>query len=289
MYNQGFTVRFGLSTHLYHDKLLGPAHLAEVASHEFMLVEVFATRTHFDYHNPAAIRELGRWLTDAGLFLHSLHAPIVEGYVNGVWGAPFSTAAADPAQRHRAVREAEAALNVAQTVPFEFLVVHVGVPDAMPFASGNNAADAARRTIQELHALASTHHVRLALEVIPNRLSTADTLVRMIDEELELPDVGLCLDYGHAFLMGDLADTIETVSGHLMTTHVHDNNGRDDVHLVPFEGGIDWSTAVMTTQKIGYEGVWLMELAANNRTPAAVLQHARTACRRLEAFTVAQE
>ena len=43
-------------------------------------VEVFATRTHFDYHNPAGIADLQQWLAEAGLELHSVHAPIGDAF-----------------------------------------------------------------------------------------------------------------------------------------------------------------------------------------------------------------
>ena len=36
--------------------------------------------------------------------------------------------------------------------------------------------------------------------------------------------------------MGDVADAIETAAEHLIATHVHDNRGRDDEHLVPYRG-----------------------------------------------------
>ena len=55
--------------------------------------------------------------------------------------------------------------------------------------------------------------VRLALEVIPNPISDADALVTVIEEELDATDIGICLDSGHAFLMGDLVDAIEEVAG----------------------------------------------------------------------------
>jgi sugar phosphate isomerase/epimerase len=281
-------VRFGLSTHLFHDQRLGPGHLADVAAHGFLSVELFATRTHFDYHDEASIRALGTWLTDAGVFLHSVHAPIAEGLQNGVWGRTLSNAVVDAGNRARTIREAEAALAMAQTVPFEFLVVHLGVPTEQLNGPGDNSADAARRSVEELHALATRHGVRLALEVIPNRISTVDALVRLIDDDLELPDVGICLDYGHAFLMGDVADAIEAASGHLITTHIHDNSGRTDAHLVPFEGRIDWSTAVMTTQKVGYEGLWLLELASAG-DPATVLRKAHEASQRLESLAMTQD
>ncbi len=280
-------MRFGLSTHLYHEWTLAPRHLDEVAAHGFHLVELFATRTHFDY-DAAAARDLRDWLTASGLFLHSVHAPIVDGLVEGRWGTPFSTAASDAERRARTIREAEAALRLAQVVPYEFLVVHVGVPDALAPPRGDNDRAAARRSIADLHALATTHGVRLALETIPNRLSTAEALIDLIDNDLDLPDVGVCLDYGHAFLMGDLPDTIEVAAGHMVTSHIHDNDGKADTHAVPFDGRIDWSTAVMTSQKVGYEGAWMLELA-NAGDPAAVLRRAQGACRRLEALVLSQD
>jgi sugar phosphate isomerase/epimerase len=87
----------------------------------------------------------------------------------------------------------------------------------------DNQPAAARRSIEEIVALASDVSVRVAVEVIPNQLSSAAALVRLIEEDLDGVDVGVCLDYGHAHLMGDLGEAIETVSGHLLTTHVHDN------------------------------------------------------------------
>ena len=144
------------------------------------------------------------------------------------------------------------------------------------------------RSVEELHALATSHQVQLALEVIPNGLSRVDTLTHLIDEELELPDIGVCLDYGHAFLMGDVPDAIEAASGHLVTTHIHDNDGRRDSHLVPFDGRIDWSTAAMTTQKVGYDGVWMMELT-DTGDANDVLRRAQDAARRLEALVMFED
>ena len=53
-------MRFGISTHLYHDQRLSRDHLAQIAAHGFEAVELFATRSHFDYHDPAAIAAAGR-------------------------------------------------------------------------------------------------------------------------------------------------------------------------------------------------------------------------------------
>jgi len=145
----------------------------------------------------------------------------------------------------------------------------------------DNQRDAARRSVEEIAALASAVGVRVALEVIPNPLSGAGTLVAMLEDDLDGADVGICLDYGHAHLMGDLGDAIETLSGHLWTTHVHDNGGRRDEHLVPFAGSIDWDAAMMETQKIGYDDVLMLEVA-DTGDPIDVLQRSAKARERLE-------
>jgi sugar phosphate isomerase/epimerase len=273
------SVRFGVSTHLFHAERLGRDHLVEIAARDFDAVEVFATRTHFDYHDAQAIDRLAEWLDDTRLVLNSLHAPICASFVDGVWGEPFSTAPADDTRRRRAVAEASAALEVARRIPYRYLVVHLGVPGTVP---ADNGRDAARRSVEALHQQAGAVGVQLALEVIPNPLSSAESLVRLIEDELELPDLGICFDIGHAFIMGDPVEAIETCSGHVVTTHLHDNQGRSDDHLVPFDGGIDWGGAIVALQKIGYDGVWMFEVA-NTGSPSSVLDRTSRARRRLEA------
>jgi S1-C subfamily serine protease len=49
-----------VSTHLYHSQRLGREHLIEIGAHGFDRIELFATRTHFDYHSPAAVADIQR-------------------------------------------------------------------------------------------------------------------------------------------------------------------------------------------------------------------------------------
>lgn len=275
------TLRFGVSTHLYHDQRLDRDHLVEIAAHGFEAVEVFSTRTHFDYHDGVAVRTLAEWLEDTRLTLHSLHAPISASLTNGAWGESFSTAVADEERRRKALAEAEAALAVARTIPYRYLVVHLGVPDVAKPGAADNNRDAARRSVEALLEMAARVDVQVALEVIPNPLSSADALVSLIEGDLEGAQAGICLDVGHAFLMGDVGDAIETCSGHLLTTHLHDNRGASDDHLTPGEGGIDWPAALMSLQKIGYDGAWMFEVA-NTSTPRAVLEKTVRARRQFE-------
>jgi sugar phosphate isomerase/epimerase len=265
--------RFGISTHVFHGHRLDREHLVEVAAHGFEVVEVYATRTHFDYHDPDAAATLAEWLDDTRLTLHSVHAPTTVGFRDGVWGETLSIAAAEEPRRRRAVSEAIAALGLAKTVPFPYLVVHLGVPSAEAAA---NSRGAVARSLDELGQAARDVGVTLALELIPNALSVAPRLVQWLEDDLELPGAGICLDVGHATIAGDAVDAIETCSGHIVTTHLHDNRGKRDEHLVPGQGSIDWAHVLMAFQKVGYDGPWVFELAPAADAPT-VLQHAARA------------
>ena len=178
--------------------------------------------------------------------------------------------------------EVRAAVEVCRHLEVRYLVVHLGL--AAERASDETRA-LARRSLETIREMVHPLGVQLAVEVIPNDLSTPASLVRLL-EEADLPGVGVCLDVGHAFLHGDVLDAIEALSGHVVTTHVHDNHGRHDEHLVPFDGGIDWSAALIALQKVGYDGTMVMELGATGPS-GAVLERGRRARRQMERLLTA--
>ena len=203
--------RFGISTHLFHEHRLSREHLVHIAAHGFEAVELFATRSHFDYHDGQATADLAEWLLDTRLELHSVHAPIVEALKGGVWIGAFSNASRDEACRRAALAETEAVLALAKQIPFRYLVVHLGTPTTERVSPRDNQPDVARRSVEDIVDMAARANVRVTLEVIPNPLSSAAALVNLVEEDLDGLDVGVCLDYGHAHLMGDLGEAIEEV------------------------------------------------------------------------------
>ena len=238
------TLQFGISTHLYHDQRLGRDHVVEIAAHGFETVEIFANRPHLDLADEPAMAELVESLRDAGLRPHSVHAPDRRVARERRVGS-----AALDCERRRAARARTRWKRSNSRSGSRTGSAHRSssctwaCPTSQQPRPDDNRPDAARRSVEALADVAAPLGVRLALEVIPNRLSTAEQLVRLIEEDLELPDLGVCFDFGHAQLAGDLLDAIETLSGHVVTTHVHDNRGRTDDHLLPFEGRIDWDAA----------------------------------------------
>jgi sugar phosphate isomerase/epimerase len=208
-----------------------------------------------------------------------VHAPITDRFGSDL-AISFSNAASDNAVRQAAIRETEAALQIARQIPFQTLVVHLGVPSRRA-VEGDNSRSAAIRSADEICAAAAAAGVKVAFEVIPNDLSSAAALAAMLDRDLDATSAGVCLDFGHAHMAGDAADAVETLAEHLVATHVHDNHGRDDEHLVPYRGTINWDMVLQTLQKVGYEGAYVMELAATG-APVDVLEDARRARERFE-------
>ncbi len=272
---------FGVSTHVALGSRLTRAQVLEIAAHGFEALELVAVRTHCDYRSSTNVSDLRAWMADAGLTLNSVHAPLGEGFSGGRWNTPLSLASTDASAREHAVAEAEAALQIARRIPFDVFVIHVGVPRWAPTAAVDNSRDAARRSVEYLAARAKPLGVRVAVEIILNELSRAGSAVHFVERLVEASGVGICLDFGHAHIDGDLVDAIETVSEHLIAIDLHDNQGRADDHLVPLDGSIDWPAALTAVQKVGYDGALMLELSARGGAKAT-LGRARQSREKLE-------
>src|ERR1700681_2688504 len=118
-----------ISTHAIVNHRLTTAWLNRVERADIPLVEIFCAHQHLDYRNKAQIAELGHWFRDAELKLHSLHAPM---YTDDVWGrsGPNSIITiTEPVKSKRLdmVDEIKRTLEIAETVPFRYLIQHLGV------------------------------------------------------------------------------------------------------------------------------------------------------------------
>ena len=253
-------MHFAVSTHLFHGERLAAAHLDAIAAHGFDTVEIFATRSHVDYHDPSAVDTLCRWLSARGLRAATVHAPIVDRFEQDRWGRAFSNASTREDVRAEALRETTLAFEAARRLGCHTAVVHLGVPDSQPIPRGDNDAGAVRRSLDSLVDLGAAAGLQLALEVMPNHLSTPQAIAERL-ESGDLREAGTCLDVGHAHLLGGAPEAAERLSGHIVATHIHDNPGNADTHLLPFEGTIDWPATLTALWKVGYDGGLVFEVA----------------------------
>ena len=87
--------------------------------------------------------------------------------------------------------------------------------------------------------------------------------------ELRHSQLALALDTGHANLGEGVAHETIAAGTLLATTHVHDNNGRQDSHLPPGHGTINWSEWGRTLDSIGYAGPIVLECIKHLRDDPA--------------------
>ena len=136
------------------------------------------------------------------------------------------------------VDEVKRAIEIAETIPFRYLIQHIGVSGE---EFDERKVDAAFSALEELMIFARQRGVEILLENIPNGLSSAERLQHFVG--VTHLDLHFVFDTGHANIAGGVESEFEIMKERIRSTHVHDNDGKADKHLFPFlaEGGtVDW-------------------------------------------------
>jgi len=229
-----------LSTHLFVNHRLTTVWLEKIWQAGIPAVEIFCARQHLDYRDKAQINELGHWFRDSELKLNSLHAPM---YTDNIWGrsgphAVISITERVKARRLEMVDEIKRALDIAEVVPFRYLIQHIGVSGE---EYSDAAVEAAFSALEDLSLFARHRGVELLLENTSNALASAERLNHFL--ELTHLRLNFCFDVGHANMNEGVETAFRLMEDRMRSTHIHDNNGAADQHLFPLgtDGGtIDW-------------------------------------------------
>ena len=82
-----------------------------------------------------------------------------------------------------------------------------------------------------------------------------NTLLPDLFAEVHSTNAGYCIDFGHAHYAGGGVDYwLDKLGDRILTTHIHDNRGRDDEHRPPGFGTIPWPDVIACLRALGYEG-----------------------------------
>lgn len=252
-----------VSTYIYVKERLHPGLLDGLVRSGAQAIEIFAARQHLDYANRKQhVREIADWFRTSGLYLNSVHAPLFGDYEWGRAGSPpVNVASTDRAGRVEAMDEIKRALEIAEQIPFRFLIQHLGTPNE---TFDERKFEAAMTSIEHLRAFAKPLGVRILVENIPNELSTPEKLVEFI-HAAHFEDVGICFDFGHAHIMSNVAEAFEIAKPHIRSTHVHDNAKDRDSHLWPGEGTIQWREAMELLRSAPHTPPVLLEIEADEK------------------------
>ncbi|MGH9493330.1 MAG: sugar phosphate isomerase/epimerase family protein, partial [Terriglobales bacterium] len=267
-----------MSTYVCVKERLHPGLLEGLVRGGAQAIEIFSARGHFDYSSKAHVKEIAGWFRSSGVPLNSMHSPMFDDYEWGRSGAPaINLTEPDKKRRFEAMDEIKRALEVAEQIPFRFLVQHMGYSgdefDPAKFEAGVSS-------LEHLHAFAKPLGVMLLVENIPNELSTAERLLEFIHAP-HFDDVGVCFDVGHAYLAAGVAETFGKLKGYIRSTHVHDNQHDRDSHLWPGDGSIQWKEAMALLRSAPQAPPLLMEIDGEGK--GDIVKGMAEAFRRLEA------
>jgi len=245
-----------ISSHVFLTHRLHPGLLDVFARAGAEGVEIFAARQHFDYTSRPHIRELGEWFSASPVEAFSMHAPLYSDMEMGRAGSP-AVNVIHPEKSHRidAMDEIKRALEVAELLPFRFLILHLGERDD---AWGPRALENSISALEHLRAFASPLGVKVLVENLQGDVARPAHLVEILTAG-HFRDIGVCLDVGHAHLGDGVPAALSDLHAYVRSSHLHDNKGDKDAHLWPGDGTIDWNEA--------FGG-----LKAAPQTPAGVLE-----------------
>jgi sugar phosphate isomerase/epimerase len=267
-----------ISSHVFLRSRLHPGLLDTLHKSGAQGVELFAARQHFDYNSRTEIRELADWFRSNPLEAFSMHAPLYPDHEMGRAGAPsVNVIHPDKSRRIDAMDEIKRALEVAEQIPFRFLVVHLGdredtwSPRALEFSM---------TALEHLRAFANPLGVKLLVENLQNEVTRPVYLLEILNTG-HFTDIGVCLDVGHANLGEGLTATLGELKPRIRTAHLHDNHGQKDEHLWPGEGNIAWDETMEELKSAPQSPAGVLEIHYSlEETPETVAQKAAKAFER---------
>ena len=269
-----------LSTHALLRQRLHPGLLDTWAKSGAQGIELFAARQHFDYTSRVHQKEIGDWFRASPVMAFSMHAPLYADTDMGRGGAPgVNVIHPDKSRRIAGMDEIKRALESAEQIPFQNMIIHLGERDD---TWSPRALEHSLTALEHLRAFANPLGVKLLVENLQNDVAQPRNLVEILATG-HFKDIGVCLDVGHAHLGEGVGEAARVLKEYLRSTHIHDNQGDKDSHLWPGDGSIDWKETMPALQAAPKSPAAVLEIHyALDESPDLIASKARSTFEKLE-------
>ena len=208
--------------------------------------EIYASTYGKEYYT-----ELRKYVEDKGLFFNQSHAP-------------FSSSFTDEEKTAKRFDEIVTAIKRASYLGVKNIIVHP-CQHLKYDVEGNpeKLFEYNMEFYKKLIPYCEEFDIRVALEnmwqytgmINHSTCSRPEEFVRYVDE-LNNDSFVACLDIGHAALVReDIGDFIKILGNkRLRCLHVHDVDGTNDSHTLPYFGSINWEKVMKALAEIDYKG-----------------------------------
>ena len=174
--------------------------------------------------------------------------------------------------REQVIKCHQKAIRAAGIMGCKYLVIHPALPYGwLEELSKENVYDITAERFLKLLPFAKNEGVILCIENMPFRkmhsFSTIEEIKNIV-ERVNDPYMKVCFDTGHCFYIGeDHYNAVKLLGGKIACLHVHDDIHRQDRHLMPFQGEINWYGFTKALKEIGFNGCLSLETCVNPNTP----------------------
>ena len=124
---------------------------------------------------------------------------------------------------------------------------------------GPNYNEIGLERIRKLAQYAKELNIKIAFENTRKKGYLEYVLDNIKDE-----NIGICYDAGHCHCRFKDEFNYEFFKDRIFAVHLHDNDGSDDQHLLPFDGNINWKYVINKLKENNYNGPATLELAYRN-------------------------
>ncbi len=201
--------------------------------------------------NTGSLDDLPKIIRDNGLEIDNIHVPFKEAHL--LSSENFS-------ERRKMIELYKGWIDDCVRHNIGKLVFHPCPDCSNPPAPRKALLD----SVEKILKFAESAKVILAVENTW-KSDYVDFVLERFDSEYLL----FCYDSGHDFIWSSRPTEILKKWGHkLTTTHLHDNKGSDDDHMLPLTGKIDWRKIISNWPK-DYKGVLMLEVLGDDKLQSA--------------------
>ncbi len=146
-------------------------------------------------------------------------------------------------------------------IPIAVMHATVGSPTDFALKPNKNGLNNFKKILD----IAKKNNVKIAIENLDAySIKHLEFLLKKINDK----NLGFCYDIGHYYLANLKKDLLKKYGNRLLALHIHDNlmdwyPGYDytrDLHLLPFDGKINFENFCLKLKKIKYKGIIMLEI-----------------------------
>ena len=198
------------------------------------------------------------WLRESGMKIFECH---------GLWSIAYDLNITDRPRRRAMIEEHKLCMEYAADLGCRTYVMHIGAFDC--YYKDTTLEEMRRLAVESLEKLipaAEKLGIIIAIENSFEPSNTPDEVLYFLNY-FNTPVLGCCFDTGHANIMAktpgkdpakyasymnvcwkngvvEEADAFGKLAPHIVTCHLHDNDGYGDAQNLPGTGTIDWKTLI---------------------------------------------